>query len=237
MGYLTQVYTQTNGWTRHWTAGTCDRNRAGTYLHLPQSSQRMLHAGRLSRHGRSAKRLLNRSGQRHGTPPARQSRQWGKGDGIVMHRPFMKAIVPKDDFIENCPLRAKPGPNAAIQGKRWRHRHHSSKTWRRIAILLRGKMKKLRGNKEKTESSYQKVTELVPSTNKPSPLGTALHHPKQTEAEKTIELFTEATELNPISQRPGHHERGRQIAERRQQGRFTEDMKKGPSQSQRDTEL
>ena len=37
------------------TTGTHDRNRAGTYLHLPQSCQRMLHAGRLSRHGRSGK--------------------------------------------------------------------------------------------------------------------------------------------------------------------------------------
>ena len=57
LSYLSQLYVQlteldkareiqrTGRGTQ--TAGTYDRNRAGTYLHLPQSSQRMLHAGRL----------------------------------------------------------------------------------------------------------------------------------------------------------------------------------------------
>ena len=109
MGYLAQVYTQTSELDEahkllermteiepdgqgieegvlH-APGVHAVQGAGTYLHLPQSCQRMLHAGRLSRHGRSGKEgYRNRRGQRHGTLPARQSRQWARGRHHV-HRP------------------------------------------------------------------------------------------------------------------------------------------------------
>ena len=81
MGYLAQVYTQTNELDEaHKLLERMTEIEPETYLHLPQSCQRMLHAGRLSCHGRSGKESYrNRRGQRHGTLPARQSRQWARG--------------------------------------------------------------------------------------------------------------------------------------------------------------
>ena len=75
-----------------------------------------------------------------------------------------KAIVLKDDFIEARLLRAE----ALVQMQQYKEAMEDIDTILaqdpedESAILLRGKIEEATGNKEKAESSYQKVTELNP---------------------------------------------------------------------------
>lgn len=94
----------------------------------------------------------------------------GQGDGIMCIAHLTKAIVLKDDFIEARLLRAE----ALVQMQQYKEAMEDIDTILaqdpedESAILLRGKIEEATGDKEKAESSYQKVTELNPSTNKPS---------------------------------------------------------------------
>ena len=118
------------------------------------------------------------------------------------------------------------GPNAAIQGSDGRHRHHSgTRPGRRSTILLRGKIEEATGNKEKAESSYQKVTELNPF-NEQAFLYLGQLYITQNKLAEAIELFTEATELNP-NFAEAYHERGRAKLLNGDKEGSAEDMKKG----------
>ncbi len=91
----------------------------------------------------------------------------GQGDGIMCIAHLTKAIVLKDDFTEARLLRAE----ALAQMQQYKEAMEdidailAQDPEDEGAILLRGKIEEATGNKEKAESSYQKVTELNPFTS------------------------------------------------------------------------
>ena len=91
--------------------------------------------------------------------------------------------------------------------------------------MLRGKIEEATGDKEKAESSYQKVTELNPF-NEQAFLYLGQLYITQNKLAEAIELFTEATELNP-NFAEAYHERGRAKLLNGDKEGSAEDMKKG----------
>ena len=138
-----------------------------------------------------------------------------------------KAIVLKDDFIEARLLRAE----ALVQIQQYKEAMEDIDTILaqdpedESAILLRGKIEEATGNKEKAESSYQKVTELNPF-NEQAFLYLGQLYITQNKLAEAIELFTEATELNP-NFAEAYHERGRAKLLNGDKEGSAEDMKKG----------
>ena len=138
-----------------------------------------------------------------------------------------KAIVLKDDFIEARLLRAE----ALVQMQQYKEAMEDIDTILaqdpedESAILLRGKIEEATGNKEKAESSYQKVTELNPF-NEQAFLYLGQLYITQNKLTEAIELFTEATELNP-NFAEAYHERGRAKSLNGDKEGSAEDMKKG----------
>ena len=93
MGYLAQVYTQTSELDEAHKLlermTEIEPEHISTYLSLANVCymQEDYKSMETARHGRSGKEgYRNRRGQRHGTLPARQSRQWARGRHHV-HRP------------------------------------------------------------------------------------------------------------------------------------------------------
>ena len=151
----------------------------------------------------------------------------GQGDGIMCIAHLTKAIVLKDDFIEARLLRAE----ALVQMQQYKEAMEDIDTILaqdpedESAILLRGKIEEATGNKEKAESSYQKVTELNPF-NEQAFLYLGQLYITQNKLAEAIELFTEATELNP-NFAEAYHERGRAKLLNGDKEGSAEDMKKG----------
>ena len=148
-------------------------------------------------------------------------------DGIMCIAHLTKAIVLKDDFIEARLLRAE----ALVQMQQYKEAMEDIDTILaqdpedESAILLRGKIEEATGNKEKAESSYQKVTELNPF-NEQAFLYLGQLYITQNKLAEAIELFTEATELNP-NFAEAYHERGRAKLLNGDKEGSAEDMKKG----------
>ena len=151
----------------------------------------------------------------------------GQGDGIMCIAHLTKAIVLKDDFIEARLLRAE----ALVQMQQYKEAMEDIDTILaqdpedESAILLCGKIEEATGNKEKAESSYQKVTELNPF-NEQAFLYLGQLYITQNKLAEAIELFTEATELNP-NFAEAYHERGRAKLLNGDKEGSAEDMKKG----------
>ena len=151
----------------------------------------------------------------------------GQGDGIMCIAHLTKAIVLKDDFIEARLLRAE----ALVQMQQYKEAMEDIDTILaqdpedESAILLRGKIEEATGDKEKAESSYQKVTELNPF-NEQAFLYLGQLYITQNKLAEAIELFTEATELNP-NFAEAYHERGRAKLLNGDKEGSAEDMKKG----------
>ena len=151
----------------------------------------------------------------------------GQGDGIMCIAHLTKAIVLKDDFIEARLLRAE----ALVQMQQYKEAMEDIDTILaqdpedESAILLRGKIEEATGDKEKAESSYQKVTELNPF-NEQAFLYLGQLYITQNKLAEAIELFTEATELNP-NFAEAYHERGRAKVLNGDKEGSAEDMKKG----------
>lgn len=138
-----------------------------------------------------------------------------------------KAIVLKDDFTEARLLRAE----ALAQMQQYKEAMEdidailAQDPEDEGAILLRGKIEEATGNKEKAESSYQKVTELNPFNEQPF-LYLGQLYITQNKLTEAIGLFTEATELNP-NFAEAYHERGRAKLLNGDKEGSAEDMKKG----------
>ena len=151
----------------------------------------------------------------------------GQGDGIMCIAHLTKAIVLKDDFTEARLLRAE----ALTQMQQYKEAIEDIDTILaqdpedESAILLRGKIEEATGDKEKAESSYQKVTELNPF-NEQAFLYLGQLYITQNKLTEAIELFTEATELNP-NFAEAYHERGRAKLLNGDKEGSAEDMKKG----------
>ena len=151
----------------------------------------------------------------------------GQGDGIMCIAHLTKAIVLKDDFTEARLLRAE----ALVQMQQYKEAMEdidailAQDPEDESAILLRGKIEEATGNKEKAESSYQKVTELNPF-NEQAFLYLGQLYITQNKLTEAIELFTEATELNP-NFAEAYHERGRAKLLNGDKEGSAEDMKKG----------
>ena len=151
----------------------------------------------------------------------------GQNHGIMCIAHLTKAIVLKDDFIEARLLRAE----ALVQMQQYKEEMEDIDTILaqdpedESAILLRGKIEEATGDKEKAESSYQKVTELNPF-NEQAFLYLGQLYITQNKLAEAIELFTEATELNP-NFAEAYHERGRAKLLNGDKEGSAEDMKKG----------
>ena len=151
----------------------------------------------------------------------------GQDDDLMTIAHLTKAIALKDDFIEARLLRAE----ALVQMQQYKEAMEDIDTILaqdpedESAILLRGKIEEATGDKEKAESSYQKVTELNPF-NEQAFLYLGQLYITQNKLAEAIELFTEATELNP-NFAEAYHERGRAKLLNGDKEGSAEDMKKG----------
>ena len=217
MGYLAQVYTQTNELDEAHKLlermTEIEPEHISTYL-SPAMAGAAKKAIEIEEGNAMAHYLLGKADN-------------GQGDGIMCIAHLTKAIVLKDDFIEARLLRAE----ALVQMQQYKEAMEDIDTILaqdpedESAILLRGKIEEATGNKEKAESSYQKVTELNPF-NEQAFLYLGQLYITQNKLAEAIELFTEATELNP-NFAEAYHERGRAKLLNGDKEGSAEDMKKG----------
>lgn len=228
MGYLAQVYTQTNELDEAHKLlermTEIEPEHTSTYLSLanvcymqedyPAMAGAAKKAIEIEEGNAMAHYLLGKANK-------------GQGDGIMCIAHLTKAIVLKDDFTEARLLRAE----ALVQMQQYKEAMEDIDTILaqdpedESAILLRGKIEEATGNKEKAESSYQKVTELNPF-NEQAFLYLGQLYITQNKLAEAIELFTEATELNP-NFAEAYHERGRAKLLNGDKEGSAEDMKKG----------
>lgn len=151
----------------------------------------------------------------------------GQGDGLMCIAHLTKAIMLKDDFLEARLLRAE----ALVQMRQYKDATEdidailAQDPEEESALLLRGQIAEATGETEKAETDYRKVTELNPF-NEQAFLCLGRLYITRKELNEAIELFTEAIELNPGFAQ-AYHERGRAKLLNGDKEGSMEDMKKG----------
>lgn len=151
----------------------------------------------------------------------------GQGDGIMCIAHLTKAIVLKDDFIEARLLRAE----ALVKMQQYKEAMEDIEAILaqdaddESALLLRGKVKEATGAAEEAENDYRYVIELNPF-NEQAFLHLAQLYITLKKLTEAIELLDEAIELNPDFAQ-GYHERGRAKLLNGDKEGSVEDMKKG----------
>lgn len=228
MGYLAQVYTQTNELDEAHKLlermTEIEPEHTSTYLSLANVCYMQEDYPAMAGAAKKAIEIEEGNAMAHYLLGKADN---GQGDGIICIAHLTKAIVLKDDFIEARLLRAE----ALVQMQQYKEAMEDIDTILaqdpedESAILLRGKIEEATGNKEKAESSYQKVTELNPF-NEQAFLYLGQLYITQNKLAEAIELFTEATELNP-NFAEAYHERGRAKLLNGDKEGSAEDMKKG----------
>ncbi|MDE6348853.1 MAG: tetratricopeptide repeat protein [Bacteroides sp.] len=228
MGYLTQVYTQTNQLDEArqllQRMTKAEPEHTATYLNLahvcymqedyPAMAEAAQKAIAIEEGNAMAHYLLGKADK-------------SRGDGIMCIAHLTKAIVLKDDFTEARLLRAE----ALVQMQQYKEATEdidailAQDPEDESALLLRGKIEETTGDLDMTEHYYRRVTELNPFNEQAFLYLGQLYitRKKMTEA---IELFTEAIELNP-NFAEAYHERGRAKLLNGDKEGSMEDMRKG----------
>ena len=161
MGYLAQVYTQTNELDEAHKLlermTEIEPEHTSTYLSLANVCYMQEDYPAMAGAAKKAIEIEEGNAMAHYLLGKADN---GQGDGIMCIAHLTKAIVLKDDFIEARLLRAE----ALVQMQQYKEAMEDIDTILaqdpedESAILLRGKIEEATGNKEKAESSYQKVT-------------------------------------------------------------------------------
>lgn len=150
----------------------------------------------------------------------------GQGDGIMCIAHLTRAIVLKDDFTEARLLRAE----ALTKMQQFKEAAEdidailAQNPDDESALLLRGKIKEATGQTEAAEADYRHVTELNPF-NEQAFLCLGKLYIAQKKLTEAIALFDEAIDLNPNCIQ-AYHERGRAKLLNGDKEGATEDMKK-----------
>ena len=207
MGYLVQVYIQTNQLTEARRLlermAQIEPTHTNTFLNLanvcfaqedyPAMAEAAQKAIAIEEGNAMAHYLLGKATD-------------GQGDGIMCIAHLTKAILLKDDFTEARLLRLGQDPDEEN------------------ALLLRGRIKEANGQLEEAEADFRKVTENNPF-NEQAYLYLGQLYIGQKKMTEAIALFDEAIELNPNFAK-AYHERGRAKLLNGDKEGATEDMKK-----------
>lgn len=160
----------------------------------------------------------------------------GQEDSLMCIAHLTKAIVLKDDFTEARLLRAE----TLVKMQQY---HEAMKDIDAIlaqdaddesALLLRGKVKEATGAAEDAETDYRYVIELNPF-NEQAFLHLAQLYITQKKLNEAIEMLDEAIEMNPGFAQ-GYHERGRAKLLSGDKEGSVEDMKKALELNPKDIE-
>lgn len=228
MGYLAQVYIQTNqlekGRELLKKMCTLEKGHVNTFIALANVCYMMEDYPAMEDAAQQAIRIEEGNAMAHYLLGKANN---GQGDGIMSIAHLTKAIVLKDDFTEARLLRAE----ALVNMHQYREAMEdidailAQTPDEENALLIRGKIKEITGEQEAAQADYQQVIEQNPFNEKAFLyLGQLfIGQKKLTEA---IALFDEALELNPDFAQ-AYHERGRAKLLNGDKEGSLEDMKKG----------
>lgn len=237
MGYLAQVYIQTNQLTeaRHILEdmSSKEKDHVATFLTLanvcymledyPAMAQAAQHAIRMEEGNAMAYYLLGKA-------------HHGLRDGIMSIAHLTKAIVLKDDFTEARLLRAE----ALTKMQQYKEAMEDIETVlaqnpdEENALLLRGNIQEATGKQIEAEADYQHVIEENPFQEQAF-LYLGKLYIEQQKFSKAIATFDEAVELNPNFAQ-AYHERGRAKLLNGDKEGSLEDMKKALELNPKDAE-
>lgn len=228
MGYLSQVYMQTNALDEARQLlermAKLEPEYVSTYLALANVCYQLEEYQAMADSAQKAIEIETGNAMAHYLlGRAKQS----MNDGIMSIAHLTKAIMLDDDFIEARLLRAE----ALFQMRQYSEamedidailtQHADDES----ALLLRGKIKEAIGDATAAETDYVHVTELNPF-NEQAFLYLGQLYIEQKKLPEAIALFDEAIELNPNFAQ-AYHERGRAKLLNGDKDGSVEDMKKG----------
>ena len=227
MGYLAQVYTQTNELDEAHKLlermTEIEPEHTSTYLSLANVCYMQEDYPAMAGAAKKAIEIEEGNAMAHYLLGKADN---GQGDGIMCIAHLTKAIVLKDDFIEARLLRAE----ALYKMQQFAEAMEDIEAIlaqnpdEEAALLLRGKIKEATGKEEEAETDYLHVTEINPF-NEQAYLYLGQLFITQKKLTAAIELFDEAIELNP-NFGAAYHERGRAKLLNGDKDGSIEDMKK-----------
>ena len=227
MGYLAQVYTQTNELDEAHKLlermTEIEPEHTSTYLSLANVCYMQEDYPAMAGAAKKAIEIEEGNAMAHYLLGKADN---GQGDGIMCIAHITKAIVLKDDFIEARLLRAE----ALYKMQQFAEAMEDIEAIlaqnpdEEAALLLRGKIKEATGKEEEAETDYLHVTEINPF-NEQAYLYLGQLFITQKKLTAAIELFDEAIELNP-NFGAAYHERGRAKLLNGDKDGSIEDMKK-----------
>ena len=227
MGYLAQVYTQTNELDEAHKLlermTEIEPEHTSTYLSLANVCYMQEDYPAMAGAAKKAIEIEEGNAMAHYLLGKADN---GQGDGIMCIAHLTKAIVLKDDFIEARLMRAE----ALLKMKQYKETMEdidavlAQNPEEETAILLRGKVKEANGQEEEAEADYQLVTEVNPF-NEQAYLYLGQLFINQKKLTEAISLFDEAIELNP-NFAEAYKERGRAKLLNGDKDGSVEDMKR-----------